>query len=96
MRRAYTNSYIQSQKMLASTVQFSTYDQSPSSRPRRTRDLPEGDTAVREQESPDREKRPTPEKPPGRPALSGPNSVPTTPHPRRSAFHTPPRRMTPY
>jgi hypothetical protein len=29
MRRAYKNSYVQSQKMLASTVQFSTYDQTP-------------------------------------------------------------------
>ena len=30
-----------SQKMLASTVQFSTYDQSLPNRPRRTRDLPQ-------------------------------------------------------
>jgi hypothetical protein len=29
MRRAYTNPVLQSQKMLASTVQFSTYDQTP-------------------------------------------------------------------
>ena len=34
-RRAYKNSYVQSQKMLASTVQFSTYDQTPPNRPRR-------------------------------------------------------------
>ena len=37
MRRAYKNSYVQSQKMLASTVQFSTYDQTPPTRPRQTR-----------------------------------------------------------
>ena len=35
--RAYTNPVLQSQKMLASTVQFSTYDQSPPTCPRRTR-----------------------------------------------------------
>jgi len=29
--------------------------------------------------------------PQGRPALSGPNSVPTTPYSARSVFHTPPR-----
>src|SRR3954469_19180357 len=41
---------------------------------------PTGDTAVREQESPARDQRP---RFPGLPALSGPNSVPTTTAPRR-------------
>src|SRR5215211_747105 len=31
--RTYTNPVLQSQKMLASTVQFSTYDQTPATRP---------------------------------------------------------------
>jgi hypothetical protein len=37
----YTNPALQSQKMLASTVQFSTYDQTPATRPRRTHHRPE-------------------------------------------------------
>jgi hypothetical protein len=39
--RAYTNSTTQSQKMLASTVQFSTYDQTPATRPHQTHALPQ-------------------------------------------------------
>ena len=42
MRRAYKNSYVQSQKMLASTVQFSTYDQTPID-PRRQTCPPHGE-----------------------------------------------------
>ena len=38
-----TKLLLQSQKMLASTVQFSTYDQTPVTRPRRTR-IPPGDS----------------------------------------------------
>ena len=44
--RAYKNSANQSQKMLASTVQFSTYDQTPITRPHQTREIPSGTTAV--------------------------------------------------
>ena len=47
---------LQSQKMLASTVQFSTYDQTPSHRPRRTHHAPKsnpaGQMVVREPERP--------------------------------------------
>src|SRR6476660_8145581 len=46
--RTYTNPVLQSQKMLASTVQFSTYNQTPPTRPRRTRPRPAGQTVVRE------------------------------------------------
>ena len=42
MSGTYTNPQIQGQKMLASTVQFSTYDQTPPTRPRRTRAPPQG------------------------------------------------------
>ena len=51
--------YIQSQKMLASTVQFSTYDQTPPTPPRRTHP-PRRAVVVREQESPVREETPNP------------------------------------
>jgi hypothetical protein len=64
-----------SQKMLASTVQFSTYNQTPPIRPRRTREPPQGTRRYEKQEGPDTKQR--------LPAPSGPNSVPTTPHPRR-------------
>src|SRR5687768_2653194 len=51
---------------------------------------PTGDTAVREQESPDTKQRSHPGSP-GRPAPSGPNSVPTTGTPRTGlrSTHTP-------
>ena len=40
--RAYKNSHTnKSQKMLASTVQFSTYDQTPITRPHQPRTLPQ-------------------------------------------------------
>jgi hypothetical protein len=65
---------LQSQKMLASTVQFSTYDQTPITRPRRTQPTPRGNWWYEEQTGPDEKKR--------SPAPSGPNSVPTTPVPR--------------
>ena len=41
--RTYTNPVLQSQKMLASTVQFSTYDQTPPTRPRQTHRTPHRD-----------------------------------------------------
>jgi len=53
MRRAYKNSYVQSQKMLASTVQFSTYDQTPPPRPRQTPDSPQGTRRYEKQDGPD-------------------------------------------
>jgi hypothetical protein len=80
-------------KMLASTVQFSTYDQTPPTRPRRTqqhsrRSTPQGSWWYEEQGGPARQR------PPGTfvpgPALSGPNSVPTTGHPQPTPFPTTP------
>src|SRR3954452_13277588 len=65
------------QKMLASTVQFSTYDRSPPTRPRRTRTPHRGPRRYEEQDGPDRENNPPVS--PGGPAPSGPNSVPTPP-----------------
>jgi hypothetical protein len=74
--------------MLASTVQFSTYDQSPpADRPRRT------PTRVRMERYEDPE-APEPESTDhrrGRPAPSGPNSVPTTTPPPPAPFPTPPQ-----
>src|SRR3954453_13612478 len=46
------------QKMLASTVQFSTYDRSPPARPRRTRTPHGGQRRYEEQDGPDRENNP--------------------------------------
>ena len=46
---------LQSQKMLASTVQFSTYNQTPPTRPRQTHPTPQGRQWYEEQESPVRE-----------------------------------------
>src|SRR6185503_15513020 len=53
--RTYTNPVLQSQKMLASTVQFSTYNQTPPTRPRQTHPTPQGRQWYEEQESPVRE-----------------------------------------
>jgi len=53
--RTYTNPVLQSQKMLASTVQFSTYNQTPPARPRQTRDLPQETRRYEKQDGPDRE-----------------------------------------
>ena len=41
--------------MLASTVQFSTYNQTPPARPRQTRDLPQETRRYEKQDGPDRE-----------------------------------------
>lgn len=60
MRRAYKNSYVQSQKMLASTVQFSTYDQTPPTRPRRTHPTPRGRWWYEEQDGPEPRSQNTP------------------------------------
>ena len=67
---------LQSQKMLASTVQFSTYDQTPSHTPPPDPHTPTGaHGGTRDRIGPAEKKR--------SPAPSGPNSVPTTrPHPR--------------
>jgi hypothetical protein len=44
--------------MLASTVQFSTYDQSPSTRPRQTPTTPRGAGRYEMQKNPDGDRRP--------------------------------------
>ena len=82
--RAYTNPANQSQKMLASTVQFSTYDQTPPPRPRQTPDSPQGTRRYEKQNGPDMSSR--------SPAPSGPNSVPTTRPHRQTPVHPPPIR----
>jgi hypothetical protein len=73
--------------MLASTVQFSTYDQTPPTRPRQTRHSHRRPGGTRNRKALPEKKRPSPTG--ERPALSGPNSVPTTGHPPPPAFHTP-------
>ena len=57
--------YIQSQKMLASTVQFSTYDQTPVTRPHQTHDLPQETQRYEMQTGPDM-RRTIPTRFPGR------------------------------
>ena len=88
--RAYTNPVLQSQKMLASTVQFSTYDQTPPPRPRQTHGLPRETRRYENQDGPDT--RFTEPHPVTRAmsALSGPNSVPTTGSTPTTPFPTPP------
>ena len=81
-----------SQKMLASTVQFSTYDQTPVTRPHQTHDLPQETQRYEDADRPCRDPRTPPQ---GRPVPSGPNSVPTNRSPTPTPFHTP-RKMTPY
>ena len=73
--------------MLASTVQFSTYDQTPPHTPPPDPRTPTGDTAVREQEGP-AQSNAHPRQ--GRPVPSGPNSVPTTSPPRTDRVPHPP------
>jgi hypothetical protein len=85
--RAYKNSANQSQKMLASTVQFSTYDQTPATRPHRTRALPQKTQRYEMQTGPAEINAPPGH--PGRPAPSGPNSVPTNHPPGSTPLHTP-------
>src|SRR3954452_273868 len=48
---------LQSQKMLASTVQFSTYDQTPATRPHRTQHTPRGSWRYEMQTGPAEKKR---------------------------------------
>jgi hypothetical protein len=55
--RAYKNPVIRVLKMLASTVQFSTYDQTPPPRPRRTRNTPRGARRYEKQDGPDTRSR---------------------------------------
>ena len=73
---------LQSQKMLASTVQFSTYDQPPVTRPHQPRPTHEWRRRYEMQTGPEQKQR--------FPAPSGPNSVPTTttPAPPRSPHRT--------
>src|SRR3954451_9163951 len=68
--------------MLASTVQFSTYDQTPTRLHRQTRTSPQGQRRYDRRSALTREETVT-TPPGGGPALSGPNSVPTTTTPRR-------------
>src|SRR3712207_6176600 len=77
--------------MLASTVQFSTYDQPPVTRPHRPRPTSGGgDGGMRCRPALEQKATPRPDgdRRPG-PAPSGPNSVPTTTHPRGSDPRTP-------
>ena len=90
--------YNRVKKMLASTVQFSTYDQTPITRPRQTHPRPAGATPqgrwwYEMQTGPDtRATPPTPRDPPrAGSAPSGPNSVPTDRSPTPAPFRTPPR-----
>ena len=89
--RAYKNSANQSQKMLASTVQFSTYDQTPATRPHQPAP-PTGSTAVCDADRPCREERPPPVLPPGgaRSLRTQQRAYDRTPHPD-SGPRTPPR-----
>ena len=73
---------LQSQKMLASTVQFSTYNQTPATRPHHTQHAPRDTWRYEMQTGPAEKQR--------SPAPSGPNSVPTTPH-RVDSGPRPPR-----
>jgi hypothetical protein len=86
---------LQSQKMLASTVQFSTSNQPPATRPHQTR-TPHGEHDGMRCRPALTEATTTRGQPPG-PVPSGPNSVPTTPHHRRPRS-TPasPKRHRPY
>ena len=76
--------------MLASTVQFSTYDQTPATRPHQTQRPPRGARRDEMQTGPDTRATSPPGSPDGS-APSGPNSVPTTPRPPRLRS-TPTRR----
>ena len=92
MSEAYTNPQItRVRKMLASTVQFSTYDQTPVTRPHQTQPSPRGPRRYEMQTGPDTRATSPPGSPDGS-APSGPNSVPTNqtnhhhpvPHPTAS------------
>jgi hypothetical protein len=80
-------------KMLASTVQFSTYEQTPPAAPRQTthhRDQPgTGERGTRQPEALHPDPKTRDQKGGQQPAPSGPNSVPTTGPPRPPAFPTP-------
>ncbi len=88
--------------MLASTVQFSTYDQTPATRPHQPRPRPQAAQRYEMQTGP-AEKNQTPGDQPPEPALSGPNSVPTdrscatthVPHPPKGAVLARGRRCRP-
>lgn len=78
-------------KMLASTVQFSTYDQTPITRPHQPSELPQETKRYEMQTGPDTRSLHTPYR--GWSALSGPNSVPTTGQPLTPrSMPGPPRR----
>ena len=85
MRRAYKNSANQSQKMLASTVQFSTYNQTPATHHRQTHTHPQAAQRYDHETALPRQRPPLP----GRPVPSGPNSVPTNQTPTHHCFPHP-------
>ena len=78
MRRAYKNSANQSQKMLASTVQFSTYDQTPPPCPRQTPASPRGTRRYEKQDGPDT-KQQTTRHTPGSPGRNRDGPLPQDP-----------------
>jgi hypothetical protein len=78
--------------MLASTVQFSTYDQTPPTRPRQTRHTHRRHGGTRNREALTREETTT--RINRTPALSGPNSVPTDRLSPVTTFHAPKGRTS--
>src|SRR5437868_1674534 len=78
--------------MLASTVQFSTYNQTPVTRPHPTHAPHREHSGMRYRPALNRDQRPPPATHTRTwPAPSGPNSVPTTSHPIPTAFPARPR-----
>ena len=81
-------------KMLASTVQFSTYDQTPPTRPRQTPRPPQGQQRYEKQDGPDTRNAHTPRPGPARSLRTQQRAYePAHPRPPRS---TPPPKEQPY
>jgi hypothetical protein len=85
---------LQSQKMLASTVQFSTYNQTPTPLHRQTR-APTGTTAVRQRIGPDQRRNDPTRKTPDGPLSQDPTACLRTGPTTNTPFHAPPV-VTPY
>ena len=94
--RTYTNPVLQSQKMLASTVQFSTYNQTPVTRPHRTHALPRETQRYEEQTGPAEIHVPTRGKPPDGPLSQDPTACLQPVSPPPPAFHAGLRGDRPY